>query len=66
MTAAETVLEKPPASSAPPAESASTTGDTKRPYPPPAETPTQAGPLGIWFDYNDGCRSWPGRRVPRW
>ena len=25
-------------------------------YPPPAATPTQAGPLGIRFDFNLGCR----------
>ena len=55
MTAAETVLEKPPALSAPPAESGSASSE-KRPYPPPSETPTQAGSLGIRFDYNDGCR----------
>ena len=39
----------------PPADSASAPAE-KRPYPPPAETPTQAGPMGIRFDYNDGCR----------
>ena len=39
----------------PPADSASAQPD-KRPYPPPAEMPTQEGPMGIRFDYNDGCR----------
>jgi autotransporter strand-loop-strand O-heptosyltransferase len=29
---------------------------TKRAYPPPAEMPTQAGPKGLRFDFNDGCR----------
>jgi autotransporter strand-loop-strand O-heptosyltransferase len=29
---------------------------TKRAYPPPASIPTQAGPHGIQFDFNDGCR----------
>jgi autotransporter strand-loop-strand O-heptosyltransferase len=28
----------------------------KRAYPPPAELPTQPGPKGIRFDFNDGCR----------
>src|SRR5881275_191199 len=28
----------------------------KRPYPAPAELPTQEGPEGIRFDFNDGCR----------
>jgi autotransporter strand-loop-strand O-heptosyltransferase len=28
----------------------------KRAYPAPASSPTQVGPLGIRFDFNDGCR----------
>jgi autotransporter strand-loop-strand O-heptosyltransferase len=28
----------------------------KHPYPAPAEVPTQAGPKGMRFDFNDGCR----------
>jgi autotransporter strand-loop-strand O-heptosyltransferase len=28
----------------------------KRAYPAPAELPTQAGPKGVRFDFNDGCR----------
>ena len=28
----------------------------KRAYPPPAEVPTQQGPHGVRFDFNDGCR----------
>src|ERR1700694_4395086 len=42
-------------SSAPPADSASQT-PPKRAYPAPAEIPTQEGPKGIRFDFNDGCR----------
>ena len=30
--------------------------EVKRAFPAPAETPTQIGPRGIRFDYNDGCR----------
>src|SRR5580700_8758535 len=30
--------------------------ETKRAYPAPAEVPTQQGPNGIRFDFNDGCR----------
>jgi len=29
---------------------------TKRPYPAPAELPTQTGASGLRFDFNDGCR----------
>jgi hypothetical protein len=29
---------------------------SKRAYPAPAEIPTQEGPKGIRFDFNDGCR----------
>jgi len=37
--------------------SAGTASDsTKRAYPPPCELPTQEGPKGIRFDFNDGCR----------
>src|SRR4051794_23867392 len=28
----------------------------KRAYPAPAELPTQEGPKGLRFDFNDGCR----------
>src|SRR5215831_4408998 len=28
----------------------------KRAYPAPAESPTQLGPNGLRFDFNDGCR----------
>ncbi len=36
--------------------SGSASATTKRAYPLPAETPTQAGPKGFRFDFNDGCR----------
>jgi autotransporter strand-loop-strand O-heptosyltransferase len=39
-----------------PSLSSSSGAITKRPYPAPAEVPTQHGPRGIQFDYNDGCR----------
>ncbi len=29
---------------------------TQRAYPAPAESPTQQGPTGLRFDFNDGCR----------
>src|SRR5262245_39380684 len=35
---------------------ASGTAPVKRAYPAPAEVPTQAGPKGLLFDFNDGCR----------
>jgi autotransporter strand-loop-strand O-heptosyltransferase len=45
----------PPATEAAPA-SAAAVEPPKRPYPAPAEQPTQQGPEGIRFDFNDGCR----------
>jgi autotransporter strand-loop-strand O-heptosyltransferase len=39
-----------------PAASATSAEPPKRPYPAPAEMPTQTGPLGLRFDFNDGCR----------
>ena len=43
-----------------PRNSASAAGDSaapvKRAYPAPAEVPTQEGPKGLRFDFNDGCR----------
>src|SRR6185437_11362998 len=35
---------------------ASPANTPKRAYPPAATTPTQSGPEGIRFDFNDGCR----------
>jgi autotransporter strand-loop-strand O-heptosyltransferase len=52
----------PPSSASPSAASESATAvpaaqePTKRAYPAPAEVPTQEGPKGIRFDFNDGCR----------
>src|SRR5579859_1457327 len=43
----------PPASAAP---EPSASAPPKRAYPAPAEVPTQEGPKGIRFDFNDGCR----------
>jgi hypothetical protein len=63
MAAGETVLDKEEqraeaeaSAAAPSAASETQSAEVKRPYPPPAETPTQEGPHGIRFDYNDGCR----------
>jgi autotransporter strand-loop-strand O-heptosyltransferase len=45
------------ASPKPSAASSSAPSDApKPPYPPPAATPTQTGPRGIRYDFNDGCR----------
>ena len=42
-------------------------GDKKRPYPPPAEQPTQEGPQGIRFDFNHGARLvLPARNDGKW
>jgi autotransporter strand-loop-strand O-heptosyltransferase len=38
------------------AAQASASGTEKRAYPAPAEIPTQKGPRGIRYDFNDGCR----------
>jgi autotransporter strand-loop-strand O-heptosyltransferase len=47
-----------PADHATPAASSSNSSQAppKRPYPAPAELPTQSGPKGLRFDFNDGCR----------
>jgi autotransporter strand-loop-strand O-heptosyltransferase len=37
-------------------EASSAPAPVKRAYPPPAEVPTQPGPKGIRFDFNDGAR----------
>jgi len=57
------VLKSPPdsAASADPAKPAPASKDfsqepTKRAFPAPAEIPTQPGPKGLRFDFNDGCR----------
>ncbi len=48
-TMVETVNGAPEASAKP-------ATPVKRAYPAPATTPTQSGPRGIRFDFNDGCR----------
>jgi hypothetical protein len=55
-----------PQSPAPVSESAAASGaPVKRAYPAPAETPTQEGPKGLRFDFNDGCRViWPEGEEP--
>src|SRR6266852_5067611 len=40
----------------PPAESPAPASPLNRAYPAPAALPTQAGPNGVRFDFNDGCR----------
>jgi autotransporter strand-loop-strand O-heptosyltransferase len=41
----------------PPSSGTSDSGaSSKRAYPPPTEMPTQHGPQGVRFDFNDGCR----------
>ena len=39
-----------------PSSKDSTLAAPKRPYPAPTEIPTQPGPSGLRFDFNDGCR----------
>jgi autotransporter strand-loop-strand O-heptosyltransferase len=54
-----TSSEPIPAAPAAPAPSDSAAAPTQQPkpaYPPPAALPTQSGPHGIRFDFNDGCR----------
>lgn len=46
-----------PVSSSAPSDSAAPSAQQPKPaYPPPAALPTQSGPHGIRFDFNDGCR----------
>jgi autotransporter strand-loop-strand O-heptosyltransferase len=45
-----------PAESAPPAAQADSAAPVKRAYPAAAEVPTQEGPKGLRFDFNDGAR----------
>ena len=39
-----------------PSSNDSSQAPAKRPYPAPAEIPTNRGPKGLRFDFNDGCR----------
>ncbi len=53
----ESPVSSVPASSTPPASSASGSAPAvKAAYPIPAAAPTQHGPNGILFDFNNGCR----------
>ena len=54
-SAASPASETSPAPETAGKSSASAT-DVKPAYPPPAEIPTQQGPKGLQFDFNDGCR----------
>ena len=60
--------DPPPSSaSAPPPPPESDTPDKKGPYPPPANLPTQLGPQGIRFDFNQGARVvLPNRAEGKW
>jgi autotransporter strand-loop-strand O-heptosyltransferase len=50
-------IPQPAAGSVPPEDStAAPPAPPKRSYPAPAEVPTQQGPAGLQFDFNDGCR----------
>jgi len=46
----------PPSSGAPEAGSGAAQEPVKRAFPAPADNPTQSGPKGVKFDFNDGCR----------
>jgi autotransporter strand-loop-strand O-heptosyltransferase len=46
----------PPSAAAPEAGSGAPQEPVKRAFPAPADNPTQAGPKGVKFDFNDGCR----------
>src|ERR1700760_1176596 len=44
------------AANATPSTQSSAGVEAKRPYPAPASVPTQEGPKGVRFDFNEGCR----------
>ncbi len=54
--------QAPPTGGPPPSSAAAASGSgaaqepVKRAFPAPADNPTQAGPKGVKFDFNDGCR----------
>jgi autotransporter strand-loop-strand O-heptosyltransferase len=65
-TLAEPVL-LPSNASVPATVAAAVEADKKRPYPPPASSPTQSGPQGIRFDFNHGARVvLPSRTDGKW
>jgi autotransporter strand-loop-strand O-heptosyltransferase len=49
-------IPQPAAGSVPEDSGAASSAPPKRAYPAPAEVPTQPGPKGLQFDFNDGCR----------
>jgi autotransporter strand-loop-strand O-heptosyltransferase len=54
--ASSSVLEASPEVSTTSSAAQSASAPAKRAYPAPAELPTQKGPKGLLFDFNDGCR----------
>jgi autotransporter strand-loop-strand O-heptosyltransferase len=63
--AAEPAASAVEASAAP--ASAEAEGEKKRPYPPPADQPTQEAPRGLRFDFNHGARLvLPARAEGKW
>jgi autotransporter strand-loop-strand O-heptosyltransferase len=48
------------------AAQSSASNGAKQTYPKPAETPTQTGPNGVLFDFNDGCRVFFPEREHSW
>jgi autotransporter strand-loop-strand O-heptosyltransferase len=55
--AAEPASETPPMAATEPLPAAGASGPAQKPaYPPASEAPTQEGPQGLRFDFNDGCR----------
>ena len=57
----------PSNASVPATVAAAVEADKKRPYPPPASSPTQSGPQGIRFDFNHGARVvLPSRTEGKW
>jgi autotransporter strand-loop-strand O-heptosyltransferase len=64
---ADPSVPQPAAGSVPPEGSAAIASTpAKRAYPAPAELPTQQGPKGLQFDFNDGCRVLPPETEHSW
>jgi autotransporter strand-loop-strand O-heptosyltransferase len=64
---AKSAVSEPDAPASSAATPASAVTSFKQPYPPPAAVPTQLGPEGIRFDFNQGCRVLlPGRTEGMW
>jgi len=55
-----------PAQPAAPATQTGSAAAPKRAYPAPAEMPTQVGPQGLRYDFNDGCRVVIPQAQKRW